>query len=62
MKKLNIISYIVFALGLLGLLLGRVILPSDWVLRIGGVLLLVAIPLLVFSSVRLYMVPKQKKE
>jgi hypothetical protein len=54
MKKLQIISYLTFAVALSGMVLWRVAVPfPDWLVRTLGILLLAALFTSVFSTVRI---------
>lgn len=54
MKKLQYASLVTLALSALLWTAGRTILPlPDWAVRLNGVMMLVVMPLMVFSSVRL---------
>lgn len=54
MKKLQLASLIALALSVVLWRLGRTFFPlPDWAVRANGVVMLLAMPLLVFSSVRL---------
>lgn len=54
MKQLRLASLIVLALSVLLWTAGRTIFPlPDWTVRANGVVMLIAMALLVFSSVRL---------
>ncbi|MDD2245328.1 MAG: hypothetical protein PHR13_12070 [Dysgonamonadaceae bacterium] len=57
MKRLQITSMITLVIGIICILLWRFVLPepSDWLLRIPGLIILISIFTLVFSSVRLNM-------
>ncbi len=53
MKKLQLVSLMVLALSILLWTAGRTVLPlPDWAVRLNGVMMLIVMPLLVFSSVR----------
>ena len=53
MKKLQLVSLVVLALSILLWTAGRTVLPlPDWAVRLNGVMMLIVMPLLVFSSVR----------
>lgn len=53
MKKLQLASLIVLGLSVILWTAGRTVLPlPDWAVRANGVVMLIAMPLLVFSSVR----------
>ena len=64
MKRLQITSMIILIIGIICFLLGRFILSvPDWFIRVTGIILLISILALVFSSVRLHNNPeKQIKE
>lgn len=54
MKKLQLASFIALGLSVLLWTAGRIFLPlPDWAMRANGVVMLIAMPLLVFSSIRL---------
>lgn len=54
MKKLRIVSLVVLGLSVLLWTAGRIFLPlPDWTVRINGLVMMLAMALLVFSSVRL---------
>lgn len=56
MKKLQAVSLIVLALSVILWTAGRILSPlPDWVVRANGVVMLIAMALLVFSSIRLRM-------
>ena len=56
MKKLQTASFIVLALSVLLWTVGRTLFPlPDWAVRLNGVVMLAAMALLVFASVRLKM-------
>ena len=53
MKKLHIVSLTVLALSVILWTAGRTVFPlPDWAVRANGAVMLIAMPLLVFSSVR----------
>ena len=53
MKKIQLVSLMVLALSILLWTAGRTVLPlPDWAVRLNGVMMLIVMPLLVFSSVR----------
>ena len=53
MKKLQLVSLVVLCLSVILWTAGRTVLPlPDWVVRANGAVMLTAMPLLVFSSVR----------
>lgn len=53
MKKLQLVSLMALALSILLWTAGRTVLPlPDWAVRLNGVMMLIVMPLLVFSSVR----------
>lgn len=53
MKKLQLASLIVLGLSVILWTAGRTVFPlPDWAVRVNGVIMLIAMPLLVFSSVR----------
>ena len=54
MKILQFVSFIALALSVLLWTAGRIFFPlPDWAVRVNGVVMLIAMALLVFSSVRL---------
>lgn len=54
MKKLQLVSLVVLALSVALWRLGRTSFPlPDWAVRANGAVMLIAMPLLVFSSIRL---------
>ena len=54
MKKLQLVSLTVLFLSVLLWTAGRIFFPlPDWAVRVNGVVMLIAMALLVFSSVRL---------
>lgn len=56
MKKLQAVSLIVLALSVILWTAGRILFPlPDWAVRANGAVMLIAMALLVFSSVRLRM-------
>jgi hypothetical protein len=60
MKRLQIISMIILVIGIICILLWLFVLPepSDWLLRIPGLLILISIFTLVFSTVRINKIKK----
>lgn len=55
MKKLRLASLIVLALSVALWTAGRIVLPlPDWAVRINGVVMMVTMALLAFSSVRIF--------
>lgn len=57
MKPLQITSMIILVIGIICIILLRFVLPapSDWFIRIPGLLIIISLFTLVFSSVRLHM-------
>ena len=56
MKKLQLVSLAILGLSVLLWTAGRIFLPlPDWAVRANGVVMMIAMALLVFSSVRLKM-------
>ena len=56
MKKLQLVSLAILGLSVLLWTAGRIFLPlPDWAVRANGVVMMIAMALLVFSSVRLHM-------
>jgi len=54
MKKLQMISRIVLIISIVGFIVWRFAIPSsDWVMRVIGVLLLVSVFTMVFSTVKI---------
>ena len=54
MKKLQIVSFVILMLSVILWMAGRMLSPlPDWTVRANGVVMLTAMALLVFSSVRL---------
>ena len=55
MKRLQITSMIILVIGIICILLWRFVLPepTDWLLRVPGLFILISIFTLVFSTVRL---------
>ncbi len=54
MKKLQIVSFVILMLSVILWTAGRMLSPlPDWTVRANGVVMLIAMALLVFSSVRL---------
>ena len=54
MKKLRLISFVVLGLSVILWTAGRILFPlPDWAVRVNGVVMLIAMALLVFASVRL---------
>ena len=54
MKKLQLSSFTVLALSVLLWTAGRIFLPlPDWTVRLNGVIMMIAMAVLAFSSVRL---------
>ncbi len=62
MKRLQITSMITIVIGIICILLWRFVLPepADWLLRIPGLFILISIFTLVFSTVRLNKIEKEK--
>ena len=53
MKKLQYVSFVTLALSMLLWTAGRTVLSlPDWAVRLNGAMMLIVMPLLVFSSVR----------
>jgi uncharacterized membrane protein YeiB len=60
MKKLQMISVILFFVTVAGFILWRFVVPfPDWLVRVNGVLMLITIFTAVFSTVRITMGKKQ---
>lgn len=54
MKKLQIVSLTALFLSVLLWTAGRIFVPlPDWAVRVNGVVMLIAMPLMTFSSIRL---------
>lgn len=55
MKKLQIVSFAVLVVSIVGFMIWRFVAPCpDWFVRVTGVLMLVSIFLTVFSAVKLF--------
>ena len=55
MKRLQVTSMIILVIGIICFLLWRfILLVPDWVVRVNGIILLISIFAVMFSSVRLY--------